>query len=340
MKGPLRQTISVIMPAYNAAHLLPRVLAPLIEMRDRDEVQEIIVVDDVSTDNSVEVAKNLGVAVITMPENSGPGAARNFAAKHAKSDILWFVDSDVIAWPDGARRVQDAFAKGDIAAVFGSYDELPDGTPWFSRYKNLTHRFYHQNARRDAETWWAGCGAIAADMFEKVGGFDVETYRVPSIEDIELGYRINKAGGKILLEPELQAKHLKVWTVRNSIYTDIFCRALPWSRLMIARENVTNDLNTGPMERVRAAFAGLFLLTVILSLVMLPTIWPLTLAFLIIVFALNIRLFRFFISTGGVFFAIASVLYHQLYYVYSAAAFTWCLFEYHILGRRTRFHVS
>lgn len=340
MTNSKRQTISIIMPAYNAANLLPRVLAPLIEMRDKGEVEEIIVVDDVSSDNTVEVAENLGARVISMPVNSGPGAARNYAAQHSQGDILWFVDSDVIAWPDGAQRVRDAFVSGEYAAVFGSYDELPDGTPWFSRYKNLTHRFYHQNAQRNAETWWAGCGAISADMFRKVGGFDVETYRVPSIEDIELGYRINETGGKILLEPELQGKHLKVWTVRNSIYTDIFCRALPWSRLMIARENVTNDLNTGTMERLRAGFAGLFILSIILSALMFSTFWPLALALLATIFFLNIRLFIFFVQTGGVLFAIACLLYHQLYYVYSAAAFTWCLFEYHVLGRRTRFHVS
>jgi len=340
MTGTANKTISVIMPAYNAEHLLPRVLEPLIEMRERNEIEEILVVDDVSTDSTPEVAEKLGATVIRMPKNSGPGAARNYAAQHAKGDIFWFVDSDVIVWPDSARQVRDAFAVADVSAVFGSYDELPDGAPWFSRYKNLMHRYYHQIASRDAETWWAGCGAIAADIFHKVGGFDVETYRVPSIEDIELGYRIKKAGGKILLEPNLQAKHLKVWTFRNSIYTDIFCRALPWSRLMIARESVTNDLNTSPTERVRAGFAGLFLLSILLSFVMLPTIWPITLVLLVTVFVLNLSLFRFFTRAGGIAFAIACLLYHQFYYVYSAASFTWCLFEYHILGRRTRFHVS
>lgn len=102
----------------------------------------------------------------------------------AIGDVLWFVDSDVIAWDDGARRLLEVFADPTVSAVFGSYDTTPEGS-WFARYKNLMHRYYHQTARRTAKTFWAGCGAVRADMFLEVGGFDVETYRVPSIEDIE-----------------------------------------------------------------------------------------------------------------------------------------------------------
>ena len=337
MIGP-RQTISVIMPAYRAAALLPRVLAPLIAMRDAGEVDEVIVVDDVSPDDTAAVARALGADVLVMPANGGPGAARNLAATVAKGDILWLVDSDVIAWPGGGALIRAAFAEPGVAAVFGSYDSTPAGTPWFSRYKNLTHRFYHQRAQREATTFWAGCGAVSAEMYRKIGGFDVETYRVPSIEDIELGYRIKRAGGRILVLPELQGKHLKVWTIRNAIHTDLFRRALPWSRLMIAREGVADDLNTSKLERVKAMVAGLFLLA-LLALPFAPGIWPATLGLGLVALGLNWAFARFLFKNGGLGFASASLLYHQVYYVYSAAAFAWCLFEYHVLGVKDRLHV-
>lgn len=337
MIGP-RQTISVIMPAYRAAALLPRVLAPLIAMRDAGEVDEVIVVDDVSPDDTAAVARALGADVLVMPKNGGPGAARNLAATVAKGDILWLVDSDVIAWPGGGALIRAAFAEPGVAAVFGSYDSSPAGTPWFSRYKNLTHRFYHQRAQREATTFWAGCGAVSAEMYRKIGGFDVETYRVPSIEDIELGYRIKRAGGRILVLPELQGKHLKVWTIRNAIHTDLFRRALPWSRLMIAREGVADDLNTSKLERVKAMVAGLFLLA-LLALPFAPGIWPATLGLGLVALGLNWAFARFLFKNGGLGFAAASLLYHQVYYVYSAAAFAWCLFEYHVLGVKDRLHV-
>ncbi len=331
-------TISVVMPAFRAEALLPRVLAPLMAMQARGEVAEVIVVDDRSPDATAEVARGLGARVLVTPENGGPGLARNLAAEQATGEILWFVDSDVIAWEDGAAKLHAAFADPGVAAVFGSYDDAPDGAPWFSRYKNLMHRFYHQKANRDAATFWAGCGAVRRDLFRQIGGFDVETYRVPSIEDIELGYRIRRAGGRIVLDPTLHGKHLKVWTPRSAIHTDIFRRALPWSRLMIAREGVANDLNTSHGEKLKAGVAGLLLLSVP-ALAFAPSLWPATLLLAALALVLNRDFAVFLWRNGGVGFALRALLYHQLYYVYSAGAFVWCLFEYHILGIRNRLHV-
>ena len=333
-----RITISVVVPAFKAAHLLPRVLAPLMAMHRRGEVEEVIVVDDVSPDDTAAIAANLGARVIVMDRNGGPGAARNRAAEEARGDVLWFVDSDVIAWEDGAEKVRAAFADPEVAAVFGSYDSTPDGQHWFSRYKNLMHRFYHQRAERDAHTFWAGCGAVRKDVFLKIGGFDIETYRVPSIEDIELGYRIRRAGGRIAVDPTLLGKHLKVWTPKSAIHTDIFRRALPWSRLMIAREGVHNDLNTSHGEKAKALIAGLLILSV-LALPFVPGLWPLALGLLALAVIANAAFLRFMFSNGGFGFAILTFLYHQVYYVYSAAAFAWCLFEYHVLGVKNRLHV-
>ena len=229
--------ISVVMPAYNAAHHLPRVLAPLLAMRNAGEIAEIIVVDDQSTDTTAEVARDLGARVLMNPSRGGPGAARNHAATQAIGDILWMVDSDVIAHPGGAAQIAKAFQDATVHAVFGSYDDAPADQSWMSQYKNLMHRYYHQRARHEASTFWAGCGAMRKSAFLAVGGFDVETYKRPSIEDIELGYRVKASGGRILVLPDLLGKHLKIWTIRNAIHTDIFCRALPWSRLMIDRKS-------------------------------------------------------------------------------------------------------
>lgn len=330
-------TISAIMPAYRAEHLLPKVLPPLLALLARGELCEVIVVDDQSPDRTAELARQMGAKVLVTPKNGGPGVARNLAARQARGDILWFVDSDVIADEGGAARLQANFADPAVAAVFGSYDETPPGS-WFSRYKNLMHRYYHQTARRNARTFWAGCGAVRADVFRTLGGFDTETYRVPSIEDIELGYRIHANGGIIAVDPLLLGKHLKEWTLKQAVFTDIFRRALPWSRLMIAREGLTDDLNTSPAERLRAILAGLFGLS-ILALPFQPSLWWVPLVLFVVAIAANRRLFAFFLRHLGPVRALAAMFYHQIYYVYSAGAYAWCLFEYHVLGVRNRLHV-
>ena len=83
-------SISVIMPAYNAAHLMPRVLPPLIEMLAAGEIDELLVVDDQSTDDTVAVAKDFGANVMVTPANGGPGVARNLASKQDVGPISAF----------------------------------------------------------------------------------------------------------------------------------------------------------------------------------------------------------------------------------------------------------
>lgn len=333
-----RLSITLVMPAYNAKHLLQQVLTPVLAMRDAGEIEEVLLVDDCSTDGTAEAARAMGATVMVTPANGGPGVARNLAATVARGDILWFVDSDVIAQPGGAARIRAAMASPEVSAVFGSYDSDPGGTYWFSRYKNLLHRFHHQTPRDNASTFWAGCGAVRATAFRAVGGFDVQTYRRPSIEDIELGYRLKAAGGRIVVDPRLEGKHLKVWTIRQSFRTDIWQRALPWARLMISREGLTDELNTSTTERARAGIALLLLLS-ILALPVWPQLWPVPLLLALAAVAVNVALARFLVQNGGVIFAAKSLAYHQFYYLYAATVFVWCLFEFHVLGQKDRLHV-
>lgn len=321
------------MPAYNAVPLLPRTLAPLLAMRADGKVSEVIVVDDRSTDETAVMAEEMGARVLVTPVNGGPGAARNIGVKEAIGNVVWFVDSDVIAEKDASDHVAAAFADPQVGAVFGSYDDSPADPHWFSRYKNLMHHFYHQQSRGEPRTFWAGCGAIRKDVFEEVGGFDIEAYPYPSIEDIELGYRIADAGYRIRIDPEMQGKHLKAWRFRNAIFTDIFRRALPWSRLMISREGLNDDLNTAWSERVKAGVAGLLLLS-LLAIPFRPAVWPVTLALFALASILNWRFLRFLYARGGIGLAIPALMYHQLYYVYSASAFVYCLLERAFLGTR------
>lgn len=318
--------ISVIMPMYNASASIERCLAPLLAMLERGEVFEIIVVDDCSTDDSPQKIANLPLRVLRTPEQSGPGGARNLASRDAKGDVLWFVDSDVIVSDDAARQITVGFDEDDVGAVFGSYDLNPEAVNFLSQYKNLVHRYYHQRGKLEASTFWAGCGAIRADVFAEVGGYDAERYRYPSIEDIELGGRIVRSGRRILLVPGMQGTHLKEWRLVNLLHTEIFRRALPWSRLMLEHGEVTDDLNVGRGERVRAALAGLFVLVAFAGLLgLLP--WPYVLAATAVLVVANFDFLAFFARHRGVWFAAKAFCYHQLYYLYSGCVFCFAYAE-------------
>ncbi|MAA60220.1 MAG: glycosyl transferase, partial [Pseudomonadales bacterium] len=167
-------TISVIMPVYNGIEFIKQSLPPLVAMKDRGEVLEVIVVDDTSSDATPEVARELGAEVMPSGGRLGPGAARNVAAQVAKGDVLWFIDADVIVHEDAARVMLEGFQESNVVGVFGSYDDEPPAQNFLSQYKNLVHHYYHQRARREASTFWSGCGAIRKDAFLAAGGFDVE----------------------------------------------------------------------------------------------------------------------------------------------------------------------
>lgn len=319
-------TISVIMPVYNGSAFIRRSLPPLIGMLHRGEVLEVIVVDDTSGDDSAAIANELGATVMPSGGRLGPGGARNQAAAKVRSDLLWFVDADVVVHDDAALQLRKAFADPAITAAFGSYDDRPPAKNFLSQYKNLVHHFYHHRGRSEASTFWAGCGGVRKDAFLASGGFDVVRYTRPSIEDIELGYRLRASGGRILLLPALQGTHLKVWRFFNLIHTEVFCRAIPWSRLMLSQTGLVDDLNVGTAERFRAVLAAAFVASCAAVLVPVVPWWVPVVMFGVVAVA-NGSLLRLFNRRKGPLFALGGLLFHQLYYLYSSAAFAWCLLE-------------
>ena len=318
-------SVSVVMPLYNAQATIDACLAPLLDMLARGEVSELIVVDDGSTDSSVrQVERHPQIRLVRSTARGGPGAARNLGAAQAHGEYLWFVDSDVLLAPDAARVLTQLLATERPQAAIGSYDDAPGASNFLSQYKNLVHAYYHHRGRRTASTFWSGCGAIQRELFLRLGGFDADRYPYPSIEDIELGYRVITDGGAIVLEPALQGKHLKEWRLGNLLHTEVFRRAIPWATLMLERRQLTDDLNVSRSERVRAGLAGLTLLALITALPGWLPPW-LPGALIVVAVLANWRLIAFFAVKRGVLFSAGAFLFHQLYYLYSSAAFAYAV---------------
>jgi glycosyltransferase involved in cell wall biosynthesis len=195
------------------------------------------------------------VIVVTDPTLEGPAAARNAGARKATGNVLVFVDADVVVHRDAFKRIRRAFAaEAGLTAVFGSYDVTPSAPGVVTVFRNLLHHYVHQSSGGPATTFWAGLGAVRREPFLEVGGFD-ERYRVPSIEDVELGMRLADGGALIVLEPEVQGTHLKAWSLREMLYTDFIRRGVPWVRLLLERGSPSRALNLGWRHRLSAASA-------------------------------------------------------------------------------------
>ncbi len=248
-------TVSVVIPVYNAAGHLPCCLRNL--SLSTTPYLECIVVDDGSTDESAAVAREFGAKVLSTGGRTGPAHARNLGAQAARGDVLLFLDSDVSPYPDTLTRIVEAFEEDpQLDAVVGSYDDSPGARDFLSQYRNLMHYFVHQGARKTACTFWSGCGAIRRAVFLEHAGFD-ESYRRPAVEDIELGYRLFMAGRKVILDKDIQVKHLKHWTFWGLLKTDIRDRGIPWTELILRDRHMPNDLNLELSQRVSVALAFL-----------------------------------------------------------------------------------
>jgi glycosyltransferase involved in cell wall biosynthesis len=317
-----RPLVSIIVPMYNAAPYLERCFTAIRE--SSYSLYEIIVVDDCSTDNSLEISRKNGAMVFQLPRQSGPSAARNYGADRAQGDILFFVDSDVLIQKDAVERVVGDFAAHpDIVAVFGSYDRDPAEKNFISQYKNLLHHFVHQQSSSEAVTFWAACGAVRKEIFHAAGGFNQSQYKRPCIEDIELGHRIKRMGYRILLDKELQVKHLKGWRLKSLLYTDIFCRAVPWTRLILESKEMPNDLNLQTSQKISAGLVGLIILMLPLS-VFMPELIYCILFLLAVIFIINHKFFIFFLQRKGFAFLFPAFAMHLLYYSYSGLTFVVC----------------
>ena len=323
--------ISVIVPVRNGSMHLARCLEALA--RSEYAYFEVIVVDDCSTDNSPQIAERYGARYVRTSRAIGPGGARNLGAQYAEGEILAFVDADVVVPPGALRLIADDFcADPDLAAVFGSYDENPAWPTFISQYKNLMHHYIHQTSSETAATFWAGCGAIRKDVFDEFGGFDGTKYKAPSIEDVALGLRLALGGRRIILDKRLQVRHLKRWTLRTLLRSDILYRAVPWAQLILKTRRVPRDLNLNYSSRASAVLVGLLVGACALpaltfgGLARIPLI-PLIGGMALITAALlvlNWDLYRFFLHKRGWWFAGRVVVLHWFYYLYSGATFFFC----------------
>lgn len=312
--------ISIVIPVYNGGY--PFVCSLLAIERSTFKDWELIVVDDGSTDESAAIAHKFGAKVLQTTGREGPGAARNMGAEIARGKYLCFIDADCEVCQDAiALLAQTLQSKPEIDVLFGSYDDAPKAANFVAQYKNLMHHYIHQQGNEDANTFWAGFGVVKRRLFLEVGGFDPKKYPRPSIEDIELGYRLKKAGANIYLAKDLQVKHHKAWQLIGLVKTDIFARGIPWTKLLLSNKaNITDDLNLQISSRVSVISIYSLILCLLISIFNLVAIIP---ALLLIVFLiyLNWDVYRFFYYKRGLIFAIKVIPLHWLYYFYAGLSF-------------------
>ncbi len=321
----------VIVPAFNAADTLEACLHGLLQA-DVDK-SRIIVCDDGSDDNTVQIARSMSVRVIVCNQRTGAAAARNRGISASQAETVVFVDSDVVVAPDAITRLHALLERSPTAsAVFGAYDDAPTDPHIVSRYRNLLHHYTHLEGAGVAHTFWTGLGAVRRAAAISIGGFD-ETLQ--AMEDVDFGMRLSRAGHEIILEPDIQGKHLKRWKFWSMIRTDILHRALPWSRLLLRGGTVEDELNLKVRHRLGVFFSCLGCALMLFGLAA-PVFLLLGLGCFALSLWQNIDFYKYLARKKGIAFAVATAPFQIIYYLCAAIGLSLAIVEALFVRRSAR----
>lgn len=225
VRGGSAMLISVVIPARNAAATLGECL-DAVRKSSYPQV-EVVVVDDCSDDTTASIARDRGCQVVCSASNLGAANARNLGANAASGEIILFTDADILLPPNALSRVAAALADTATAGVVGLLGPQIRFTNLASQFKNLWMYYTYSRlaastaAREGVGLFFTSIAAIRKPVFEQMGGFDTNYQGTSVTEDIEFGQRLLTAGHRILLDGGLQVEHLKHYTLRQVLKTDL-----------------------------------------------------------------------------------------------------------------------
>lgn len=199
--------ISVIIPVYNGQNVISNCLKALLNQNYPKNKYEIIVVDDGSTDDTVEIFSKFKKVRLIKQKHSGPAVARNFGASKSKGDILLFTDADCVQPKDWVRNMIEPFKDEEIAGVSGTYKTLNKGSliARFAGYE-IEERHKSLSKKRFLDFIGTFSAGYRKKIFQKYGGFDT-SFATSSGEDPELSFRMHKAGFKMVFQPKAFVYH-------------------------------------------------------------------------------------------------------------------------------------
>ncbi len=233
-QGCANTAASVVIPNWNGKDLLGKYLPSVIEALKNHSDNEIVVVDNGSTDGSAEFIRERfpSVRVIALDSNLGFGGGSNIGFRAAKNDIVVLLNSDMRVDPDFLKPLLDAFSDEKIFAVscqifFSDPAKLREETGltqgwWESGGLRVRHRA-DEAIQSAYPCFYGGGGSCAFDRrkFLELGGFD--SLLAPFyLEDTDLGYLAWKRGWKVLYEPRSSVYHEHRGTIgKNFAQTQI-----------------------------------------------------------------------------------------------------------------------
>ena len=241
---------SVVIPNWNGRDLLEKYLPSVVEALRGNAANEIIVVDNGSTDGSAQFLREHfpQVRVLALDRNLGFGGGSNEGFRAAKNDIVILLNSDMRVQPDFLTPLLTGFTDEKVFAVscqifFSDPDKLREETGltqgwWENGSLRVRHR--DDKAIRDAfPCFYGGGGSCAFDRrkFLELGGFD-ELLRPFYLEDTDLGYLAWKRGWKVFYQPRSIVYHEHRGTIGKRFSQAQIDRVLKKNYILFCWKNI------------------------------------------------------------------------------------------------------
>ena len=191
--------VSVYIPCFNNRGTLAEVIASV--RKQTVPVDDILVVDDASTDGSPEVAQAAGARVVIQSSNLGRGPARRRGMEETSAPFVACCDATNVLPPDFVARGLKWMERPEVAAAYGRISQRPGGNAvvrW--RGRHLFKTGAPQNPAAEAPTFATYGAMVRRGAVEAVGNYDVALRHT---EDAELGTRLLRGGWKIICDPEM-----------------------------------------------------------------------------------------------------------------------------------------
>jgi len=282
---------SIIVPTYNNQNTIRECVVALKNQTILSDLYEIIVVNDGSTDNTLNILNTISDITIITIENSGPAVARNIGVKYAKGNIVVFTDADCIPEVDWLQQMVTFFNTEDIVAVKGVYKSTQ--SELVARFVQKEYEFKYERMKKQkyidfVDTYSA---AYRKDIFLANKGFD-ENFRKPSVEDQELSFRLARKGYHMIFQPNAKVFHfhdrtlLKYWKRKKDIgyWKAYMLRWLP--------EKTITDSHTSPSQRSQIILLFLSIIFTVIGFFYSP-IFYIALSSLLLFFAIDFKFFKF-----------------------------------------------
>lgn len=199
--------VTIVIPNWNGEQKLKNNLPKVLKTKG---VDEIIVVDDASTDGSIDLLEKEfpNIKLIKRQKNGGFSSTVNLGVKNAKGDLVFLLNSDAIPSEDCLKYVLPHFKDENIFSVGCNV-----GGTWVWGYFRdgfFWHKQASEKVVQSHQTLWAsgGSGIFRRSVWNKLGGLD-ELFDPFYEEDLDLGYRATKRGYINIFEPKSKVEHYK-----------------------------------------------------------------------------------------------------------------------------------